>query len=85
MPGAVMSPVVPPKDPNDTPTQISIRTGTGTVAEMDLLAEMHGRTRTEVANYLWHWALEQAWKEENRERPKDPLGELEALKKKKKR
>lgn len=75
---AAEMPVIPPKDPNEDPDQVSIRTSLGRVAEMDLIATREKRSRNEIADYLWDWGLAQHWREKGEERPKDPLKVLKA-------
>ncbi len=70
--------VIPPKDPNDDSDQVSIRTTVGRVAELDLIAEKEGRSRNEVADYIWDWGLAQHWREKGTPRPKDPTHALKS-------
>ncbi len=71
--------VIPPRDPNAEPTQVSIRTSLGLIAEIEILVEKEKRSRNEIAAYLWNAGLEAYWKEHRKERPANPLDSLKAI------
>jgi hypothetical protein len=91
VPGAALSPVIPPKNPNEASTQVTITTTKGLAAELDLISLMETEargeemSRSEVASYVWEAGLKQHWLELGVPRPSDPLQELEKYRSKKKK